>query len=196
MIGLLLILAVSAAPAVLPLEPAVPEHETDTLVIDDFSLDYGVSALGTRWSAVSDRVMGGVSDVEAELSAEGRRHLHLTGVVREVPGSGSAGFVQLGLDLADLDARGWAGISLLVKGDGQAYGAHLRTPDVRRPWESWRASFPTSAEWTEVRIPFEDFHPHRMGGPLDLEHLSRLSLIAVDRLGEADLRVAEVKLYR
>ena len=169
------------------------------MLLDDFSRDDQRSALGTRWSAMSDRVMGGVSDVRATRvpSAEGdRAHLHLAGEVREVPGYGSPGFVQLGLDLNGLDATDYTGLRLVVRGDGQRYGAHLRTPDTRRPWQSWRGQFEASAEWTEVRLPFTDFQAYRIAGELDLTRLTRLSLIAVDRTGAADLRVAEVGLYR
>lgn len=166
------------------------------MLIDDFTRPDGRSALGTGWRAMSDRVMGGVSDVAASREDDERPHLHLSGEVRAVPGYGSPGFVQLGLDLGGLDASAYTGLRLVVRGDGQRYGAHLRTPDVRRPWQSWRGGFDAPATWTEVRIPFSAFEAHRIDRPLDLSRLTGLSLIAVDRLGPADLRVAEVGLYR
>jgi len=172
---------------------AAPES---AMLIDDFSRADGRSALGTPWRAISDRVMGGASDVAASREGGERPHLHLTGQVREVPGYGSPGFIQLGLELGRLDARAYTGLRLVVRGDGQRYGAHLRTPDVRRPWQSWRGSFEAPATWTEVRIPFSDFEAYRIDGALDLAQITRLSLIAVDRVGPADLRVAEVGLYR
>lgn len=182
---LLLALLASAAPS-----PEPP------MVIDDFSSEDGRSTLGTAWRAISDRVMGGVSDVAAHREAGERPHVHLTGQVRQVPGAGKPGFIQLGLDLDQLDASAYTGLRLVVRGDGQRYGAHLRTPQVRRPWQSWRGSFEAPADWTEVRIPFTAFDAYRIDGTLDLTRLTRLSLIAVDRLGAADLRVAEVGLYR
>ena len=175
---------------------APPSGPETAMLIDDFSREDGRSALGTAWRAISDRVMGGVSDVAASRERGERPHLHLRGEVREVPGYGSAGFVQIGLDLGGLDARGYAGLRLVVSGDGQRYGAHLRTPDARRPWQSWRGTFVAPAQWTEVRIPFTAFEAYRIDGALDLERLTGLSLIAVDRVGAADLRVAEVGLYK
>ena len=166
------------------------------MLVDDFTRADGRSAIGSRWTAVSDRVMGGVSDVRATRVAGDRPHLHLAGEVREVPGYGSAGFVQLGLDLGSLDASDYTGLRLVVRGDGATYGAHLRTPDVRRPWQSFRGRFVAPETWTEVRIPFDEFEAYRIDGPLDTARLRRLSLIAVDRVGSADLRVAEVALYR
>jgi hypothetical protein len=169
--------------------------EEDDLLIDDFTAIDGRSALGSRWTAVSDRVMGGVSDVQAERLPGERPHIHLAGEVKAVPGYGTPGFVQVGLDLGTLDASSFTGVRLVVRGDGGTYGVHLRTPAARRPWQSWRGRFVAPAEWTEIRLPFTAFDPHRIDAPLDRERLSRLSLIAVDRLGPADLRVAEVALY-
>ena len=62
------------------------EHAmSDTMLIDDFSNDGLVSALGTEWRGVSDRVMGGVSDVRIEHgNAEGQVFLRLRG--RRPPG--------------------------------------------------------------------------------------------------------------
>lgn len=176
-----------------------PSSPEDAMLIDDFSREDQRSALGTRWSAMSDRVMGGVSDVQAfrvSAAEANRPHVHLQGEVRNVPGYGSPGFVQLGLELGGLDASGYTGLRLVVRGDGQTYGAHLRTPAVRRPWQSWRGSFEVPSEWTEVKIPFSTFEAYRIDEELDLSRLTRLSLIAVDRTGNADLRVAEVGLYR
>lgn len=175
----------AVAAAATPVEP---------VLIDDFHRRDGLSALGTRWSATSDRVMGGVSDVTAVRRGGDRPHVHLTGAVREVPGAGSAGFVQVGLDLGDLDASQHRALRLVVRGDGGSYGVHLRTPDVRRPWQSWRASFVAPEDWTEIAIPLGAFEGHRIDGPLDLEHLVRVSLIKVDAVGPADLRVAELAL--
>lgn len=187
MLLLLLTLLCSAAP---------PPAAEAPMLIDDFSRTDLRSQLGTGWRAMSDRVMGGVSDVDARREDDGRAHLHLRGEVRDVPGYGSPGFVQLSLDLGRLDASGYAGVRLVVRGDGASYGAHLRTPDVQRPWQSWRGRFDAPAEWTEVRIPFSAFTAYRIDGALDLSRLTGLSLIAVDRAGPADLRIAEVGLYR
>ena len=166
------------------------------MLLDDFSRDDGRSAIGTRWSVTSDRVMGGISDVEA-VKADGERpHIQMTGEVKNVPGYGSPGFVQVALDLDLLDASDYTGLRLVVRGDGGDYGAHLRTPDVSRPWQSWRGRFTAPDQWTEVYIPFTEFAPNRIEVPLDLTRLYRLSLIATGRVGAAELQIAEVALYR
>ncbi len=112
----------------------------------------------------------------------------------------NGGFVQAALDLtpgsAALDASGYTGIRLVVRGNGEDYSVHLRTPDNVRPWMSYRAHFKTTPDWKTVELPFKDFAPHRIGVPLNIKRLRRLGLVAIGRAFSADLAVAEVSLYR
>jgi hypothetical protein len=156
------------------------------------------SRLGTRWRVVTDTVMGGVSRADLALTeVEGRPCLRLTGDVRL---ERNGGFVQMGLDLgADgrpLDAAGYAGVALTVRGNGETYGLHLRTEGLWFPWQSYRASFVAGDAWARVRLPFGDFEPYRTGTPLDLARLTRLGVFGIGRAFRADVCVAEVALYR
>ena len=175
-----------------------PADGGERLVIDDFARQDLVSSLGTSWRGVSDRVMGGVSIERVRLDEiDGRRCLRLTGDVRL---ENDGGFIQMALDLAPgggvLDASAYAGLELLVRGNGETYGAHLRTADVTRPWQAYRSRFPASPRWGRVRLPFADFAPHRIDAAFDATRLRRLGLVAIGRAFSADLCVAEVSLYR
>ena len=168
------------------------------MLIDDFSLAGLQSALGTRWRGVSDRVMGGISVALVRRDEiDGRACLRLSGDVRL---ENDGGFVQASLDLAagadSLDASAFEGLSLLVRGNGEDYGLHLRTPDNRRSWQSYRARFRADSAWRDIKLPFADFEPHRLEVPLDRSHLRRLGLVAIGRAIYADLAVARIALYR
>jgi hypothetical protein len=110
----------------------------------------------------------------------------------------NGGFVQAALDLSldgVLDARGFAGIELDVRGNGETYNLHLRTADTRIVWQSYRASFRAGPGWERVRLPFGGFEPYRIDCPLDLSTLRRLGLVAIGREMSADLCVARVTFY-
>lgn len=173
------------------LEPAAAP-----LLIDDFTRSDGRSALGTPWRVVTDQVMGGISTARMDLEQQaGRRALCLRG---EVSLANNGGFAQINLDLAPrgtLDASAHTGVRLVVRGNGAAYKVHLKTPDTVRPWQSYRADLPTGAEWTELRIPFADFTPHRLTAPLDTARLARLGLVAIGEAMTAELCASEVGLY-
>ncbi|MDJ0607828.1 MAG: CIA30 family protein [Kiloniellales bacterium] len=168
------------------------------MLIDDFASRDLVSSLGTRWRGVSDRVMGGISEasVRAEV-IDGRPCLRLSGEVRL---ENDGGFIQAALDLAPegatLDASNFAGLRALVRGNGERYSVHLRTADIVRPWQSYRAHFTAGPEWTDVQLPFTAFRPYRLEAPLDVSRLRRVGLVAIGRAFTADLAVAELAFIR
>lgn len=167
------------------------------MLIHDFSNRSMKSHLGTEWRAVSDRVMGGVSDPDIALDEiEGRASLRLTGNVRL---ENDGGFIQASLDLAPadgtLDASGYRGVRLVVRGNGERYSVHLRTPDNVRPWQSYRAQFTATPDWQTVYLPFSAFTPHRLDAALDITRLRRLGLVAIGRAFSADLAIAKIAFY-
>jgi hypothetical protein len=166
-------------------------------IIDDLSAPFPRAANGAGWELIADRVMGGVSsgDLRRETVRD-RPAIRMTGQVSLENGGG---FLQMALDLAagggTLDARGWTGIEADVTGDGERYNLHLRTADVRRPWQSWRASFETGPDWERVRLPFADFEPHRIEASLDLSRLRRIGLVAIGRAFRPDLALGGLRFY-
>ena len=189
-----------ASIAVLLLGPALcaPASISGTtpMLLDDFDDGTGLSTHGTRWSAFTDRVMGGVSTVRVDHHSEGGEgHLHMKG---EVSLENNGGFVQMALPLADdgrgLDASAFRAIRLRVRGNGLRYYVHLRTSDTRAPWQYYAASFRAEDEWAEVEIPFAAFRPAALRTPLDRSRLLRVGLVAAKERMQADLRVSRLEL--
>lgn len=178
--------------------PNTAAAEDETMLIDDFSKPGLVSALGTEWRGVSDRVMGGVSEASVSgTEVGGRQSLHLRGDVRL---ENNGGFIQAALNLAagsgTLDATAYRGIRLVARGNGERYSLHLRTPDNVRPWQSYRAEFTAGPDWQTIDLPFAEFAPYRLDTPLDITRLRRLGLVAIGRAFTEDLMVSSVVFYR
>ena len=95
-----------------------------------------------------------------------------------------------------LDASAYTGIRLVVRGNGEQYSVHLRTPDVVRSWQSYRAQFHAGSSWATIDIPFDAFTRHRIELPLDTTRLRRIGLVAIGRAFSADLMVSRLSLYR
>jgi hypothetical protein len=170
---------------------------TPSAVIDDLSEPAPRTPLGTSWELVRDGVMGGVSTgTLTRETVDGRPALRLRGEVRL---ENNGGFVQMALDLApggrSIDARGFARVALDVLGNDETYNLHLRTADVRRPWQSYRASFRAQPAWTTVELSFAEFAPHRVDAPLDLSTLRRIGIVAIGRAFTADLAVGGVRFF-
>lgn len=172
-------------------------EDKDKVLIDSVSRDDFVSNLGTTWQGVSDRVMGGVSQQSLRVDEHsGRRCLRLCGDVRL---DNNGGFIQMALDLdphgGPIDATAFTGVRLVVLGNAQRYSVHLRTTDVERPWQSYRAHFQAEQQWQEIDLPFDSFVPHRLDAPLDTSALRRIGVVAIGRAFHADLCLAAIELY-
>lgn len=166
-------------------------------VIDDLRFDPPLAVTGNGWVLVSDRVMGGISSgAMTRETVAGRDAIRMTGGVSL---ENNGGFLQVALDLGEagavVDASAWDGLRLDVFGNGQVYNLHLRTSDIRRPWESYRQSFHARPEWTTVFLPFREFAPHRTERPLNLTRLRRVGVVAIGREFEADVAIADIRFY-
>jgi hypothetical protein len=166
-------------------------------IIDALDQDPPQATIGMRWELIADRVMGGVSSgAMSRETVAGRPALRMRGTVSL---ESNGGFVQIALDLASggvVDARPWAGIEIDVFGNGERYNLHLRTADVVRPWQSYRAEFVATPEWRTVRLPFAGFEPHRIEAPLDLARLRRIGIVAIGRAFTADIAIGRLQFYR
>lgn len=167
-------------------------------VLDDLSRPGGETALGTCWALVSDAVMGGVSEGSlARESVAERIALRLRGAVRL---ENNGGFLQMAADLAPgggvLDAGGWDGLRVTLWGNGAEYGVHLRTPDLMRPWQSYRARVATTPHWQTFDLRFSAFAPHRTDVPLNTARLCRIGIIAIGGAFQADVALGDLRLFR
>jgi hypothetical protein len=168
------------------------------LSIDDLSGAPGRTSMGTGWALISDGVMGGVSagTLRRETVA-GRPALRLQGEVRL---ENNGGFLQMATDLAPggtaFDASGWTGLAIDLCGPPEAYGLHLRTTDLTRPWQSFRADLAVTPDWQRHFMPFKAFQAHRTEAALNPGRLRRVGLIAIGRAFRADVAMGGLWLYR
>ena len=152
------------------------------------------------WRFVTDGVMGGVSrgGLEFARDPDGTDFARMTGTVST---ANNGGFIQFraGVDFAALVEGGAdpAGVRLRVRGNGETYFVHLRTRSNRRPWHYFAASFPSTAEWRDIDLPFAGFrHSGSLtDAPPVIRDIISIGIVAYGRDHEADLSVAELTIY-
>jgi hypothetical protein len=154
--------------------------------------------LDPKWEYVADGVMGGLS--QGGMAHE-VFHGRLATVLRgDVSLDNNGGFVQIAFDLrpdgAGFDAGGWDGIEIDVCGNGERYDLRLRTDQLTRPWQSFRAEFLALPEWQSLKIPFRNFGAHRTEAVFDPSQLRRIGILAIGRPFRAEVAVAGLRLYR
>lgn len=164
--------------------------------IDDLTREFPETSAGTQWQMLSDAVMGGVSAGRMSRTTLAQRPaIRMQG---DVSLENNGGFIQIAIDLAPngaaCDAAGFTGIAIDVLGNGEEYGLHLRTSELSRPWQSYRARFIATPVWQEITLPFSSFVPHRTEIPLNLHLLRRLGIVAIGRVFSADVAIAGIRL--
>jgi hypothetical protein len=167
-------------------------------LIDDFSLNEGISAIGTQWRQFTDQVMGGESTASYSFEViDGKRCIHLQG---DVSLKNRGGFVQVALPLRQngrpFDASQFTGIRLWVKGNGENYYVHLRSSKTWLPWQYYEAPFFADNQWQKVEIPFEQFTPQSLKAALNPKKLKRLGVVGAKKAFKADIAVSRIEFYK
>jgi len=167
----------------------------ETFLIDDFQRPDDLSAVGTRWEGLTDRVMGGRSDMEfGYRESEDGRVLFLRGQVRL---ENRGGFIQARLPLdpagGSIDASDWEGLRIRVRGSPGPYYLHLRTRQTWQPWQHYRAPIDVGTAWQEQFIPFAAFEGRAIWRGLDVSALKSVGLVAYGEAFEAEIEVARLE---
>ena len=108
----------------------------------------------SAWSAIDDRVMGGVSRSALRFDPAG--HAVFSG---QVAPDNNGGFASVRASVTPLPAGDIDAIELVVRGDGRRYKLNLR---IDRGFDgvNYQAGWVTPAGiWTRLALPLADFRP-------------------------------------
>lgn len=145
-------------------------------------IDFASTAAVSRWSAIDDAVMGGVS--RSQLLHDPAGHAVFSGIVSL---EHNGGFASIRSPTLDIKAPGTSLCRLEVYGDGKRYKLNLRT-DNTFDGVNYQAAFAAPAHlWTQLSLPLTDFQPsfrgRRVPGapPFDPARLQQIGLMIADR---------------
>ena len=96
---------------------------------------------------------------------------------------------------SDVDVSVWDGIEIDVFGDGDTYDVRLRTAQLTRPLQSFRADFMSEPSWQKVKIPFSSLAPHRVDAVFDPTSLKRIGILAIGRERDAYVALSSIGFY-
>ena len=160
--------------------------------------DFGIDKDFGKWSVVNDGVMGGISQSEAILDADG---LLFTG---NVSLKNNGGFVSLRSALGDYDLSSYNHCEIRFKSDTDREFEVLIEKDTPFYLPKFRAKFgAANKEWQTVTISLQDFEISRMGNtiqvgidPERLKGIQRIGFILADKQeGRFNLWIDYLKFY-
>jgi len=188
-------------------EVQTPAAENRRWVIDDFSAKADKIPPAAAWQFAGERgAAAGRVQIEEH---QGRTCLHLTDAAptpaavnpqSSQPRAAGLHLIQARRSLLvqrqPFDARAYEGIQLIVKGNGGSGAIHLRTREARSLGQYYRAEFPVSGQWQEIKLPFAKFAPVALKGPLNALQLMSVSVVAGQSGAHVDLYIDEIAFYR
>ena len=158
-------------------------------LIDDFS-----NESQNRWQFFTDQVMGGVSEGNASIvSDKSGQYVRLEGSVST---ANNGGFIQIRTDINE-GTNEAKGVIIKAKGNGEDYYIHLRTSGTVLPWQYYQISFPTSKNWSEIKLPFANFERSSswISKKITGDKIRTLGIVAYGKNHNAKLDVAYLSFY-
>ena len=115
----------------------------------------------SQWQVVDDGVMGGRSQGQFELNADGNAVFFGT-----VSLENNGGFSSVRYQFNTKDLSAYNSVSIHLKGDGKRYQFRIKSLSSDR--HSYIKYFITTGEWQTVSIPLSDLSPSFRGMALDM----------------------------
>ncbi|MBE0472493.1 MAG: CIA30 family protein [Methyloprofundus sp.] len=149
----------------------------------------------SAWDFVSDQVMGGGS--QGQVVQQQVNGAWLTCLQGQVSLENNGGFIQMQFDLRAVDdLADFDGVYITWRGDAPAVAAHLKTTELRQPWQSYKNTVFPSPEWRTDYWRFEQFVPYRTGIPINLKLVTHFGLLAIGQAGPVNLCIREFGLVK
>jgi NADH dehydrogenase [ubiquinone] 1 alpha subcomplex assembly factor 1 len=146
-----------------------------------YLIDFQAPGESSRWRAINDNVMGGISRGGMRVTAG-------VGVFSgETSLANNGGFASVRRDPDAFDLSDAMGIALNVRGDGRRYQLRLYTGQLPEG-AAYRAAFqPAADEWQRVELPWHEFEAVFRGrllndvSPIDPARIDQVGIMIADR---------------
>ena len=151
-----------------------------------------------NWSAISDNVMGGISEFNFYEVEEGEEKFYrLEGTVST---ANNGGFIQLRASVSfansEKEGKNLQGVRLNVRGNGETYYIHIRTNESWSPSDYYATTFKADADWKMIDLPFNKFERRwSKDSRLDPKKIRSFGIVAYGRDHISDVSVSTIEFY-
>ena len=149
-----------------------------------------ISNTSSNWYVVTDQVMGGKSELQADFD---NGVFSLSGYVTTV---NNGGFVRLSHRPQNLTNK-IQGIRFVAKGNNEKYEVHVTMQGLRMPpWAYHSSIFEVTKDWQTFEINFSDFEKKSgMSPKLNPSSIRDISFAGYGRNFDVDLMITEVSFF-
>ena len=147
-----------------------------------------------KWEFVSDGVMGGKSVGQLKIKDDEEEIFYrLKG---NVSTENKGGFIQFRskIEISDISLKG---IKFKVRGNGEKYFVHVRTPFTFLPWQYYFYPFYTQKEWTEIKFLLSDFKKSHKLQPSEFisTKIKSIAFVAFGQDYNAELDIKDLEFF-
>ncbi len=143
-----------------------------------------------NWTVVTDQVMGGKSELEADYD---QGTIQLKGYVTT---ENNGGFVRLAHSPESI-SNDIKGIKFMAKGNDETYEIHVTMKGIKwPPWGYHSTTFDVDSEWKEYYVEFKDFKNNSYISPsLKPKNIRDISFAGYGRDFDVDLAIKDVSFF-
>lgn len=153
------------------------------------------AAVPSPWIAITDQVMGGLST--GTLRQDERHGSACTCLTGRTRLENNGGFVQMKLEIEPAwNGAEYAGLFIELCGVAHQYNLNVKTSQLQRPWQSFRATLAVAPEWTQFAVPYAALQPHRTDAELDPSTIRSVAVIGIGEAFDVDVCVRRFGFYR
>ncbi len=142
-----------------------------------------------EWRVVTDRVMGGSSNLQADYD-EGTFKI-MGNVVKK-----DGGFVRISHRLEN-PMKNAKGIKFLARGNNETYEVHLTMKGLKMPpWSYMSTKFDVTDDWKEYVISFDEFSKNGfMTASMKSQNIGEIAIAGYGRDFDVDMEFKNVSLF-
>lgn len=159
------------------------------LLLISMSTFGGMSEKPDQWYVVTDRVMGGSSNLEADF--EDGTFIMTGNVVKK-----DGGFVRLAHRPEEI-SKNAKGLKFKARGNNETYEVHLTLKGVKMPpWSYLSSTFNVSENWQEFEISFAEFKKNGyMMAAMKPQNIRDISIAGYGRDFDVNLEFKDVTVF-
>ncbi len=165
------------------------------LILDNLNSP-GKTTQDQKWSFITDRVMGGLSEGKVSIDKiENKSCYRMTG---DVTTENNGGFIQIRASISpNIHINKFKGIYIKVFGNNKKYNLFIRTGLTLAPWQYYSKSFFSPNEWIEIKAPFAEFKKSNFYQPKKLanQKIKSIGLVAAFDDFKSDICLSEIGFY-